>query len=804
MEALIQDVRHGIRSLSSDKSFVLLSILCLGIGIGANTTVFTVVNGLLLQPLPLAGADRLVTLHEVRHENPANLARVSYPNFRDWQEQAQSVAELAAIRTRHLNVSNGEDAERLAGALITWNLFRLLGIEASIGRGLLQSDDSPGAEPVVVLSEGFWRQRYASNPGVIGQALIIDARPHTVVGVMPHVAHPAVPGPLRSARLWIPLTPLEHERRRDERSLIVYAKLAGHVGLDRAKAHLTTVAGALENQHPENDGWGVGVASFVTSLSTTTRQLLLVLAGAVAFVLLIACGNVANLMLARANRRRREIAVRTAMGASRGRIVRQLLIESLLVGFASAAVGVVLAWWGVGILLRTATEQTQNIALPIDGRVLTFTIGIAVLTSLVFGVAPALHGLRGAVRDSLGDGGRDGTTGRTQKRLRNTLVVAEVASALVLLVVATLFVRSFMNLLQAEGGIDTSKVVTLTVEMPEARYRSPDELRRGVEDVVARLESLPGVETAAASNLMPLRGGGARTTAVPDGQERRQGGAVTVLYGGITSRFFEALAEPLLYGRAFTDSEARAHARVAIVNRRMADRLWPGQDPLGRRFRLAALSDDEPFTVVGLSRDLSNWDLSHRPLPTAYVPYAYAPVRDPHVLIRATRDPALAVAPARTEILAVDPALSVFAVQPLSDVHRQAFWRQELLGQMLAVFGVIATLLAAVGVYGVLSYLVSQRTREIGIRMALGADRGNILRLVVREGLGLVIGGVVIGLAGAFAATRVIRGQLFEVSATDPASFAGVALLLVGVGLVASCVPAARAAAVDPMVSLRH
>jgi putative ABC transport system permease protein len=803
VESVIQDVRHGIRSLSSSPGFVLLSVLCLGLGTGATTTVFSVVNGVLLQPLPFIEPNRLVALNEIRHENRLDPGPVSYLNFRDWQEQSVGVAEMAAIGPRSLTVADGQQAERHSGALVTWNFFPLLGVQPIIGRGFRQDEDRAGGAPVVLLSEGLWQDRYAGDRAVVGRSVVVDGTPHTVVGIMPRFAHAALPGPLRAGRIWIPLTPVEHDSRRDQRSMSVYARLAAGVRPDPAATHLTTIAQAIETEHRENKGWGISLRPFAGSVSATNRALLMLIMGAVTFVLLIACANVANLMLARATGRRREIAIRAAIGASRGRIVRQLLTESLMVGVMSAPVGVMLASWGVDLLLQASAEQANNISLAIDGRVLSFTIALAILTSLVFGLAPALHAVRGATRDALSEAGRDSTASRSQKRLRNVLVVGEVALSLILLVVASLFVRSFLNLLQAEGGFDTSRLMTLRFEMPADRYDSPEALVRRVEDVVARLEALPGVESVAASNLIPLRGGGHRTTAILEGNERQVEGAVTVLYSGVTSAFFETLGVPLLHGRSFTEVEGRTRSAVAIINRRMAERLWLGQDALGKRFRLAADSSDVWFTVIGISRDISNWNLSDRPLPSAYLPYTHAPVTDPRLVIRTAVETAFTDGTARTAIHAADSALLVFALQSMGEVHRLAFWRQELLGLLLTIFGAIAMLLAAVGVYGVLSYLVSQRIREIGVRMALGADRRDVVRLIVRQGMALVFWGVVLGLAGAFAATRLIRRQLYEVSATDPVSFGAVALLLIGVGLLASYGPAYRAAGVDPIASLR-
>ena len=662
-------------------------------------------NGVLLQPLPFIESNRLIALNEIRRENPLDVEPVSYPTFRDWQEQGAAIAEMAAMRPRSVTVSDAQHTDRQPGALVTWNFFPLLGIQPIAGRGFRQDDDRAGAVSVVLLSEVLWQERYAGNHAAIGQSVIVNGRPHTIVGIVPRFAHSGLPGSLRAARIWIPLTPIEHQSRRDQRSMAVYARLAAGVRLDLAATRLAAIAQTLETDHVENQGWGVGVQPLAIPLSPTNRAMIVLMIGAVSFVLLIAGANAANLTLARATSRRREMAIRIALGASRGRILRQLLTESLIVGVLSAPVGLVLASWSVDLLRRAAAEQANNIVLAIDGRVLAFTMGLAILTSLLFGLAPALHAIQDAPRDALIETGRDSTVGRSQKHLRNLLVVGEVALSLILLVVASLFVRSFMNLLQEDGSFDTSRIMSLRFEMPEHRYDSPDSIVRRVEDVVARIGALPGVESVAASNLTPLRGGGNRSTAILEGTANTTAETVTILYGGVTSRFFETLNVPLVHGRSFTDGEARTRSAVAIVNRRMADRLWPNQDSLGKRFRLAADATGVWFTVIGISRDISNWDLSNRPMPSAYVPYAHVAAVDPRVMIRATGDPALTAGPARAAIRAADAALPVFAVQSMAEVHRLSFWRQELLGLLLTIFGAIAMLLAVVGVYGVLSYM---------------------------------------------------------------------------------------------------
>ncbi|HSC26729.1 MAG TPA: ABC transporter permease [Vicinamibacterales bacterium] len=803
MESLAQDVRHSLRSLSSSPTFVLLAVFCLALGVGLSTMVFTVVNGLLLQPLPFPEADRLVLLNEVRHDAPAEAHPVSHPTFRDWRQHGGAVAEIAAMRTRRVTITVQNDPERLAGAFVTWNLLPTLGIQPVLGRPLREDEDRPAAGPVALLSETLWEQRYGRDPGVLGSSVAVDGVPHTVVGVMPRLAHPMVPGFLRGPRLWIPLTPAEHASGRDDRSLVVIARLAHGLDSGDAASRLVAVAAALEQDHPEHKGWGIALRPVAGTVSENTRSLLLTTLGAAVFVLLIACANVAHLMLARATRRRREMAVRIAVGASRGRIVRQLLTESTILGLASVPFGVLLAWWGVGVVLHSGPQQATSVALPIDGRVVAFTIGLALLTSAVFGLAPALHALR-AAREALIDSGRDATITLRQKLLQNALVVSELALSLVLLVGAALFVRSFMNMLHVETGLDPRALMTLKVEMAGERYASADAVVHRLEEILARLESVPGIEAAAASNLTPLRGGGARTTAILEQGDSTVGVDDRVVGASVTSRFLEAWGVPLVHGRSFTGVEARTRSAVAVVNKRMADRLWPDQGALGRRFRLQADPDGIWYTVIGVSGDIANWDLSDRPVPTAYLPYAHDAVNDPRVVIRTAGDPSHVVGPARAAIHAVDATLPISEVQSMSEIHRAAFWRQQTFGTLLAIFGGLGVLLAAIGLYGVLSFLVSQRRREIGIRMALGAGRREVVGWVVRQGAVLMLPGLCIGLAGAFAASRLLRGFLYHVTATDPFSFAAVALALSAVGLLASYVPARRAAEMDPVTAMRE
>ncbi len=461
VESLITDVRHAIRSLRAAPRFAVLAVLCLSLGIGANATVFSVVNGVLLQPLPFNEPDRLLTLSEVRRSSPANSGPVSYPNFLDWQEASDPVMELAAMRSLSITLTDGARSDRPRAALATWNLFPMLGIQPALGRGLRQDGDRAAAAPVVVLSDPLWQRQYDADAAVIGRSILIDGTPRTVVGVMPPLDHPGLPNAWRTARLWLPLRPVELDSRRDERALTVYARLPADIQVDGARALLTAISRELEARHAENDGWGVRVGP-LASVSANIQSMLALAMGAVGFVLLIACSNVANLMLARATRRRRDIGIQIALGLTRGRMVRQLLIESVCIGLLCVPLGVLLASWGIDLLLRMSpVEQAASLQLHIDARVLTYTTGLAMVTSLVFGLTPALHSVRGSTLDALRTGSREASGGRGQARVRHGLALAGTALSMVLLVGGSLFGRSFINMLEAEGNFDTGHLLTL-------------------------------------------------------------------------------------------------------------------------------------------------------------------------------------------------------------------------------------------------------------------------------------------------------------------------------------------------------
>lgn len=799
---MLQDLRHALRSLSSSRGFVAVSVSCLALGIGVNVAMFAIINALLLAPPPLADAARLVVLGEADRGNPDSFAPVSLPNFRDWQEGARDVLEMGALRTGRVRIGETEAADRENVAFTTPNLLALLGMSPLAGRGFDAADARQGAVPVVMLSETLWRQRFGEDRSVIGRSIDIDGVTHAIVGIVPALRHWTIPESMRDARAWAPLTPDEAWMERGRRALAVFARLSSGTTLEAAAARLDALGSALESRHMENAGRSIALRPLARPLGPRTRSMLATGFGGTVFVLLIACANAANLTLARTLTRRREVAVRTALGASRLRIVRQLLSESLVLGALAAPFGVLLGALALEALSRGLPELGARVALSIDARTLAFTIGLVLIIAVLSGLAPALQALRGATRDALGDTVQAVTAGSSQKRLRDLLVIGEVALSLVLLVAASLLIRSFSTLMQEDTVLDPRPLATLRIDLPDDRYATTAALASGVRALVGEAESTPGVEAATASDLVPLSGGGRRATLLFD--DPGNGGIRTAIvqYGGVTARFFDTLGLSLVRGRGFTEAEASTRSGVVIVNERMADRLWPGDDPLGKRVRVAEDANAEWLTVIGVAPTLPNWSISGVPRPTAYVPFPYAAARNPLLIARASGDPVAAANAVSNAIEEADPAL-VVDVGSMTAMYEDQFWRQALFGRSFGVLGAIAVLLAATGLYGVLAHLVAERRREIGLRVALGAARGDVVRLVLGRGMMLVVAGVAIGVAGAVGLTKVMRGLLYGVSAADPLHFAGAALLLVGIGFVASGVPARRAAVANPLASLR-
>jgi putative ABC transport system permease protein len=802
---MLQDIRYALRTLIQNRGFTAIAVACLALGIGVNAAIFSMVDGIMLQPYPYADADRIIVLHSRNQEIGANRAGVSYLDYRDWRDQNSTLASTAAFTGRSLTISDGStDPERYAGITATAGLFDLLGTPPALGRNFRAEEDLPGAEPVVIISDDVWRRRYNADPQIIDKAININGVSHTIIGVMPpRFAFP------ENHRLWVPLARYGEKTRRDERSLQVFARLKPGITIDQARADVGAIAKRLAETYPkENENWGAAARPLHEwMLPADVKLVLLSMMGAVTLVLLIACANVANMLLARASVRHREISIRAALGAGRWRIVRQLLTEAVMIGLLSAPLGVLLAWVGIRLLdLSMPPDQIPYfIHWSLDARALLYTAAISMATGIVFGLAPALQAARMNLQESLKEGAR-GATGGRRARLRNVLVVAEVSLALVLLVGASLFVRSFMNLQAAQVGFDTAPLMTMRFYLPGSAYEASEAKARRVEDIVKRVESLPGVQAAFASNFVPLGGGGGGGRLEVEGKPVEKGREQSITFIAASPHIRQTLNVPLVRGRDLTQAEGDARTPVALINQTMARQFWKDEDPIGRRFRLAGERIPEWFTVVGVIADFRHFQGdSVDPIdPAAYVPYPFDPTLNTGLTMRVAGDPAQMTAAVRAQIRLADATLPVFQVRTMEELRQLSFWQFRLFGWMFGIFGVIALVLASIGVYGILSYSVSQRRQEIGVRVALGAERRDVIRLVVGHGLKLAGAGVILGVLGALAVTPLIRTLLYNVKPTDPASFGGVATFLVIVALAASYIPARRATAVDPIIALRN
>ncbi len=800
---LLQDIRYAIRTLLKNTGFTLIAVACLSLGIGANATIFSVVDGIILQPYPYPHADRITVLRSVNHRLHVSRGAVSFLDFRDLRDAATEFDAMAAFTVRSLTIADGAgDPERFAGGVVSSTLFDVLGEPPALGRNFTADDDRPGAEPVVLLSDDLWRRRYDASPQIVGRSISVNGRATTIIGVMrPRFAFP------ENERLWVPLSMYSGAMTREQRGLQVFARVKAGVTMDQAQSEVTAILGRLAATYPkENEDWTASVRPLREWMLPQQVQLILfTMMGAVTLVLLIACSNVANLLLARASVRHREISIRAALGAGRWRIVRQLLTEAVAIGLLSAPLGILLAWIGIRLLdsAMPVDAVPYFIHWSIDARSLTYTIGISLLTGIVFGLAPAIQAARANLQDSLKEGGR-GAAGGSRARLRNGLVVVEVALSLVLLAGASMFMHSFLNLQTASLGYDTEPLMTMRFALPGTKYEPPEAKAQRVEDIVRRVEGLPGVQAASASNFIPLGGGGGGGSVIVEGKPVETGKEPGINLIATTPHLRRAMNIALIAGRDVTDSEEVLRTPVALVNQTMARRLWDDADPIGRRFRLAGDRIDW-FTVIGVISDFKPFGPAQEETnPVAFVPYTFEPTLNTGLTIRVAGDPAQITSAVREAIRASDPMLPVFEVKTMNELRRLSYWQDRLFGQMFSVFGAIALVLASIGVYGMLSYSVSQRTQEIGVRMALGAARGDVMRLIVGHGLKLAGIGVVLGVAGAIPAAMQIRTILYNVKPTDPISLVGVAFFLSVTAFFASYFPARRAMAVDPLVALRN
>ena len=806
MDQLLQDLRFAARTLRKSPAFTAIAVVCLALGIATNTTLFSILNAILLRPLPFTDPSHVVYLHE-RNPKNGNGTSISYLNYLDWKAQTRTLSDMGAASGRSLSITEGEEPERLNGDAVTANLFPMLGVRPQIGRLFRADEDKPDAPGVIILSDEVWHRRYAADTAVLGRVISVNNSPYTVIGVMP----PRLKFP-ENADLWIPLAPIGSTENREWRTTEAYGRLAPGMTAAQADREIAAIAERVKRQYGQREDNLVGSVMKLTDrfIDTEVRTIVTAMYGAVVFVLLIACANVANLLLTRATTREREIAVRAAIGAGRGRIVRQLLTESVLVAVAAGLVAVPLTWAGLKLVeLGIPAEDPipWYMHWSLDRPTLLYTLGVSVLAGLLFGLAPALQASRGDLHEALKEGGRGTGAGLRKNRLRSSLVVGEIALALVLLIGASLFVRSFALMQRTQLGFDTSRIMTMRFYLTGHPYDSAAVRKQRVEDILRRVQALPGVEAATISALIPLGYGISGDGYVIDGHELGPNEHAPILYwAAVTNGWFETLGVHLIAGRLFSDAEQSDSVPVAVVNNAMVRAMWPDENPIGRRFRMTGDSSRTWYSVIGVVPDIRNFALDEqRATPaTAYLPYRFQIARNNGLMVRVrSGDPVSITRVARDQIRAVDPATPVFNVYTEDKVRSLGFWEYGLFGIMFSVFGGIALVLAAVGVYGVISYGVSQRTQEIGVRVALGAQRRHVVNMVVRQGLTLATIGIALGIGGAFGVTRVVKSLLVGVTPTDPLSFVGVAVFLGLVAALASYVPARRATRVDPIVALR-
>ena len=802
----LHDLRYALRMQLKNPGFTIVAVIALALGIGANTAIFSVVNTVLLRPLPYKDPERLVMVWEdaSKHGYPRDTPAAA--NYVDWRDQSQSFEGMAAIADESFNLTGAGDPERLEGRGVSANLFPMLGVEPQIGRVFSASEDQPGSNRVVLLSYGLWQRRFGGNPNIVGQSLNLNGESHTVVGVMPA----RFQFPSSDDQAWVPiaLTP-EQAANRKRHYLQVVARLKPGVTLAQAQTEMSTIATRLQQQYPQsNTDLGAVVTSLHEHLVGDIKPALLILLGAVGLVLLIACANVANLLLARAAVRQKEIAVRVALGARRLRLVRQFLTESVLLSTLGGIVGLVIAYTGLLLIRAFIPENiSQAREISLDLKVLGFTLFVSVATGVIFGLAPAIQSIRFNQSETLKEGGRDAATGGSGKRLRSVLVMAEVAISLVLLIGAGLLINSFMRLRNVDPGFRADNLLTMKIVLPEPKYREFERRQSFYTDLIQRVESLAGVKSAAVTTNLPLyRQGNSISVRIEGRPDPPPGQEQIVVTRIVSPRYFDTMTIPLLSGRNLTDQDISTSPNVAVISEAMARRFWPNEDPIGKRFAGGRVRSDEDWiNVIGVVKDVRQFELTAEPRPQIYISYRQAGFFAPRDLVVKTDvDPSSMAATVRKAVWEIDKDQPVSDIRTMEEILAESIARQRFSMLLLAIFAGLALVLAGVGIYGVMSYSVAQRTHEIGIRMALGAQTGAVLKLAVGQGMKLVIAGIVIGLIAAFALTRLMSTLLFGVTATDPTTFTLISLLLVAVAAVASYIPARRATKVDPIIALRY
>jgi putative ABC transport system permease protein len=803
MGTIFQDIRYGIRSLGKHPGFTAIAVITLALGIGANTAIFSVVNAVLLRPLPFDDPERIVWVWDTQPQLSTTPAAL--PDFIDWKEQNRSFEHLAAYQSGNMFLDAGDGSSATRVGLVTPEMFSVFHVSPILGRTFSAEETQPERFRVAVLSHSMWQNRFGSDPNVSGRTIELSGAAYTIIGVMP--AGFSYPD---RAEIWRPLVIDPAKLDRGPHYLHVVGRLKPGVTLTQAQADMSTIAARLSQQYREkNAGHGVKLEPLTNVVVGDIGLALYVLLGAVGFVLLIACANLANLMLARVGARQKEIAVRTALGASRLRIVRQLLTESIMLAIGGGVVGLLLAIWAVSWVVSLSADTIPRVhEISVDPRMAGFTLLVSVVTGVLFGLAPAIQVSRPDLTDALKESGR-GTAGHRRNRLRSALVVSEVALSLVLLVGAGLMIRSFAKLNQVDPGFKPAQVMTLGVTLLRSKYPEDEQVAQLYSQIFERAANAPGVLSAGAISDLPLTGSNISDSFTIEGRPPiAKEAEPSTEYHVVTPRYFESMGIPLLSGRDVAPTDTRQSPNVVVINDVFARRHFAGENPLGHRLRLQGQERD-PLLIVGVVSNVRNIGLDEQPTPEAYVPFLQDPLfptyqRSMTIVARTKSDPGAIAGTLRAALPSVDKSLPVYALKPMTEHLRDSLARRRFNLILLSIFSGVALALAAVGIYGVISYGVTQRTHEMGIRMALGAQPRDVLKLVVRQAMMLALAGVGIGLLASWALTRLMKGLLFGVSVTDPMTFVAIALLMTLIALLACLIPARRATKVDPLVALRY
>jgi putative ABC transport system permease protein len=813
MHSFFQDLRYGFRMLAKNPGFTAIAVLTLALGIGANTTIFSVVNAVLLQPLPYEQPERVMSLLGVDSRNNEHGRPFSYPDFVDYRKQNSTLEYVSGYTDGGDTLTAPGEPLHIHVESVSFDMFNLLRAKPLIGRTFVAAEDQPGMH-VAILSYGLWKKRFGGEPQVTSKSMTIGGHVYTIVGVMPEAFQFPIDEEPRD--LWTTMSgiqtstgpdkPMSEER--GAHFMSVLGRLKPGASIQQANADLATISAGLEKQYPDTDShMGAEVMPHAQAMVGDIKPVLLMVLGAVAFLLLIACANTANLLLARAAGRQREMAIRASMGAGRSRILRQLLTESILLALAGGALGLLIAVWGTKLFANLSTIHIPRLrSTEVDWRVLVFTLGISVFTGVLFGLAPALHSLRFDLFHSLKEGGRNATEGIGHARLRSLLVVFEVSISVLLLIGASLLLESMVHLLHASPGFDPKGVLTFNIDLPDVQYGKPEQSIAFYKQLLERVRTVPGVKSASGVLPLPLANDIIRSTFEIEGKPVAKSDEPRTHFRSVGLDYFQTMRIPLVAGRDFNSRDERNSTQVVIINQALARKFFPNENPIGKHIK-PGVSDEGPGKmreIVGVVGDVKHRALWNPPDPESYVPYAQTAIGQMYVVARTDGDPMSLLPAMREQVKAIDAQLPVYAPKTMDEYVASSIAQRKFTSLLCGVFAAVGLVLAVVGLFGVMSYTVSQRTHELGVRVAVGAEKTDILRLILDQGMRMTLLGIGVGLVGTFAITRVLSNQLFGISASDPLTFFGVAFLLALVALAACYIPARRATRVDPMVALRY